>query len=58
MPINIHYSLLPKYRGASPIQSSILSGDKNTGVTFMKMSQGLDEGDIIQKNAHWDSEKS
>lgn len=51
MPINIHYSLLPKYRGASPIQSSILSGDKNTGVTFMKMSQGLDEGDVIQKYA-------
>ena len=50
MPINIHYSLLPKYRGASPIQSSILNGDKNTGVTFMKMSQGLDEGDIVQKN--------
>ena len=50
MSINIHYSLLPSYRGASPIQSSILNGDKNTGVTFMKMSKGLDEGDIIQKN--------
>ena len=49
MPVNIHYSLLPKYRGASPIQSSILNGDKETGITFMKMSQSMDEGDIIEK---------
>ena len=49
MPVNIHYSLLPKYRGASPIQSSILNGDKKTGITFMKMSQNMDEGDIIEK---------
>ena len=49
MPINIHYSLLPKYRGASPIQSSILNGDKETGITFMKMSENMDEGDIIEK---------
>lgn len=49
IPINIHYSLLPEYRGASPIQSSLLNGNKNTGVTFMKMSKGLDEGDIIKK---------
>lgn len=49
MPVNIHYSLLPKYRGASPIQSSILNGDKETGITFMKMSQNMDEGDIIEK---------
>ena len=49
IPVNIHYSLLPKYRGASPIQSSILNGDKETGITFMKMSQNMDEGDIIEK---------
>ena len=49
MPVNIHYSLLPKYRGASPIQSSILNGDKETGITFMKMSQNMDEGDILEK---------
>ena len=49
MPVNIHYSLLPKYRGASPIQSSILNGEKETGITFMKMSQNMDEGDIIEK---------
>ena len=49
LPLNIHYSLLPKYRGASPIQSSILNGDKETGISFMKMSQNMDEGDIIEK---------
>lgn len=45
--INVHGSLLPKYRGASPIQASVLNGDKFTGVTIMKMSLGLDSGDII-----------
>jgi methionyl-tRNA formyltransferase len=49
MPINVHYSLLPKYRGASPIQSCLLNGDKKTGITFIKMSNKLDEGDCIQK---------
>ena len=49
VPINIHYSLLPLYRGASPIQTSLINGDANTGVTFMKMVKGLDEGDIIKK---------
>ena len=48
MPINVHYSILPAYRGASPIQSTLLNGDETTGVTFMKMNQGLDEGDIIK----------
>ncbi len=47
--INVHGSLLPKYRGASPIQTSILNGDKVTGVTTMYMSEGLDTGDIIDK---------
>ena len=45
--INIHGSLLPKYRGAAPIQQSVLNGDKVTGVTAMQMSEGLDTGDIL-----------
>tara|TARA_Y100001970_G_scaffold215854_1_gene264211 strand:+ start:2233 stop:3153 length:921 start_codon:yes stop_codon:yes gene_type:complete len=45
--INIHYSLLPRYRGASPIQSALLNNDLQTGVTFMEMSQQLDAGRII-----------
>ena len=46
--INIHYSLLPSYRGASPIQSSLLNNDKKTGVTFMQISEDLDAGKIIK----------
>ena len=49
MSINVHYSLLPKYRGASPIQSSLLNGDTITGITFMKISEGLDEGEVIKQ---------
>lgn len=45
--INVHGSLLPKYRGASPIQSAVLEGDKVTGVTTMYMGEGLDTGDIL-----------
>ena len=45
--INLHASLLPKYRGASPIQSAVLNGDKYTGVTAMLMDVGLDTGDIL-----------
>ncbi|MFZ9659210.1 MAG: methionyl-tRNA formyltransferase [Arcobacteraceae bacterium] len=45
--INLHASLLPKYRGASPIQQSILNNDKFSGVTAMMMESGLDTGDII-----------
>ncbi len=45
--VNVHGSLLPKYRGASPIQASILNGDDQTGITIMKMGVGLDDGDII-----------
>jgi|SRR3989344_2590036 len=45
--INIHYSLLPKYRGASPVQSAILNGEKETGVTIQKMVYELDAGPII-----------
>lgn len=47
--INVHGSLLPKYRGASPIQHSVLNGDKVTGVTTMFMGEGLDTGDILLK---------
>ena len=45
--INVHASLLPKYRGAAPIQWSILNGDAVTGVTIMQMGIGLDDGDIL-----------
>jgi len=46
--INLHTSILPRYRGASPIQQAILNGDKTTGVTAMLMDEGLDTGDIIK----------
>lgn len=45
--VNVHASLLPKYRGAAPIQRAILNGEKETGVTTMKMDAGLDTGDIL-----------
>ena len=45
--INVHASLLPKYRGAAPIQRAILNGDEITGVSIMRMSYGLDTGDVI-----------
>lgn len=47
--INIHGSLLPKYRGAAPIQRAIINGEKKTGVTAMFMEKGLDTGDMILK---------
>ena len=47
--INIHASLLPKYRGAAPIQWSIINGEKETGVTTMMMDEGLDTGDMLLK---------
>ncbi len=47
--INVHASLLPKYRGSSPMQYAILNGDKKTGVTLMYMDEGMDTGDIIDK---------
>ena len=46
--INVHASLLPKYRGAAPIQWSIIDGEKETGVTIMYMEKGLDTGDMIE----------
>ena len=48
--INLHASLLPKYRGASPIQQALLNGDKITGVTAMLMEEGLDSGPILSWN--------
>lgn len=45
--LNVHTSLLPRYRGAAPIQHAILNGDDETGVTIMKMDVGLDTGDIL-----------
>ncbi|MDD6033738.1 MAG: methionyl-tRNA formyltransferase [Oscillospiraceae bacterium] len=47
--INVHASLLPKYRGAGPIQWSILSGETETGVTTMYMADGIDTGDMLEK---------
>ena len=47
--INVHSSSLPKYRGASPIHSAILNGDKESGVSIMYIEEGLDSGDVILK---------
>ncbi len=47
--VNVHASLLPKYRGAAPIQWAVINGDKVTGVTTMLMNEGLDTGDILLK---------
>lgn len=49
--INAHVSLLPKYRGAAPMQRAIMSGEKETGVTVMYMAEGLDTGDIIMSES-------
>lgn len=51
MPINVHASLLPKYRGAAPIQRAIMNGDTVTGVTIMRMEAGLDTGPILMQRA-------
>jgi methionyl-tRNA formyltransferase len=45
--LNVHFSLLPRHRGASPVQAALLAGDQETGVTIMWMNQGLDEGPIF-----------
>lgn len=47
MPLNVHTSLLPRYRGAAPIQRAIMGGDTETGVTIMRMEAGLDTGPIV-----------
>jgi len=48
--INIHASILPRWRGAAPIQRAILAGDKETGITIMQMDIGLDTGDMLSKS--------
>ena len=45
--INLHFSLLPRYRGAAPVQWALANGDETTGVTTMRISEGLDEGDLL-----------
>jgi len=47
--INVHASLLPRWRGAAPIQRAILAGDKHTGITLMQMEEGLDTGPMLLK---------
>ncbi|WP_457678427.1 methionyl-tRNA formyltransferase [Thermovibrio sp.] len=49
MTVNVHASLLPKYRGASPIQAALLNGEKETGITIMKVIPELDAGDILSQ---------
>src|SRR4051812_15815560 len=49
--VNVHTSLLPKYRGAAPIQAALLNGDAETGVTIMQMDEGLDTGPILSQHA-------
>ena len=49
--LNVHYSLLPKYRGATPLEAALLAGDSETGVTIQKMVRELDAGDIIAQES-------
>jgi methionyl-tRNA formyltransferase len=49
MPLNIHGSLLPKYRGAAPINWAMINGEKETGITLIRMNEAMDAGDIIVK---------
>ena len=50
--LNIHASLLPRWRGAAPIERAILAGDKETGISIMKMNEGLDTGDVLLEKKH------
>ncbi|MFQ5720888.1 MAG: methionyl-tRNA formyltransferase [Candidatus Aminicenantales bacterium] len=47
--INVHFSLLPKYRGASPVSWALLNGEKKTGITIFKLNEKMDEGDILSQ---------
>ena len=49
--LNVHYSLLPKYRGATPLETALLAGERETGVTIQKMVKELDAGDIVAQEA-------
>ena len=50
--INVHASLLPKWRGASPVQHALMNNDKETGYTFIIMNERLDEGKIVDQGVH------
>lgn len=50
LPLNVHASILPCWRGAAPIQRALLSGDETTGVSIMRMSRGLDEGPVLARS--------
>lgn len=57
--INVHASLLPKYRGAAPIQWAVINGDEKTGITIMQMAKGLDTGDILtQQEIYLDADET
>ena len=51
MAVNVHFSILPIYRGASPIQSALINGDNQSGVSFMQITEALDEGPVILKKS-------
>ncbi len=51
-PLNVHHSLLPKYRGPSPAPTAILNGDKTSGVTIIRMNEALDAGDILSQKKY------
>ena len=51
MPINVHASLLPRHRGASPIEGAILAGDRETGVTIMRVVEQMDAGAMLHTRA-------
>jgi methionyl-tRNA formyltransferase len=50
IPLNIHASLLPKYRGAAPIHAALMNGDMSTGITFMVMNERMDQGGILMRS--------
>jgi methionyl-tRNA formyltransferase len=56
--INVHASLLPRWRGAAPIQRAILAGDKYTGITLMQMDEGLDTGPMLFQQRTWTAGKT
>jgi methionyl-tRNA formyltransferase len=49
---NLHYSLLPRYRGAAPVQRALMNGETETGVTFFKLNEGMDSGPILGQRTH------
>lgn len=48
--LNIHFSLLPKYRGGAPLEHTIINGDRETGISILKLTENFDEGDLIYQN--------